>query len=225
MKIDPDLLYHLIVTFVNEFKLCSRHYGCRSSRISSITVANHKIYVTNSGDNTVSVINTTTDKKEPHDIGVGSYPRHVAFDTDTGMIYVLNSNTVSVIDSSSDKVQAGVIFRINPPNSGKILCKDKQYPTNIYLYVDAGTYCRVQSDNGFLFNSLVESLPTSRFSLLVQKFLKLHGVNITHVDIYKWIKKYVVLMKSCLEKITPNVAVAWRADELYVSYPFVLMDD
>jgi putative transposase len=44
----------------------------------------------------------------------------------------------------------------------------------------------------------------------VQKFLKLHGVNITHVAIYKWIKKYVVLMKSCLEKITPNVAVAWR---------------
>jgi transposase-like protein len=65
----------------------------------------------------------------------------------------------------------------------------------------------------------------------VQKFLKLHGVNITHVAIYKWIKKYVVLMKSCLEKITPNVAVAWRADELYVKvrenpkYPFVLMDD
>jgi putative transposase len=38
-------------------------------------------------------------------------------------------------------------------------------------------------------------------------------------------------MKSYLEKITPNVADAWRADELYVKirenpkYPFVLMDD
>jgi putative transposase len=65
----------------------------------------------------------------------------------------------------------------------------------------------------------------------VQKFLKLQGLKINHNTIYKWIKKYVVLMKSYLEKITPNVADAWRADELYVKvkgnpkYLFALMDD
>ena len=42
----------------------------------------------------------------------------------------------------------------------------------------------------------------------VQKFLKLQGVKMTHVAIYKWIKKYVALMKSYLEKITPNVSDA-----------------
>jgi putative transposase len=50
----------------------------------------------------------------------------------------------------------------------------------------------------------------------VQKFLKLQGLEITHVSIYNWIRKYVGLMKSCLQKITPNVADAWRADELYL---------
>jgi putative transposase len=65
----------------------------------------------------------------------------------------------------------------------------------------------------------------------VQKFLKLQGVKMSHVAIYKWIKKYVTLMKSYLEKITPNVSDALRADELYMKvkgnpkYLFALMND
>ena len=65
----------------------------------------------------------------------------------------------------------------------------------------------------------------------VQKFLKLQGIKITHVSIYNWIRKYVGLMKTYLEKITPNVADSWHADELYLKvkgnpkYLFALMDD
>jgi putative transposase len=65
----------------------------------------------------------------------------------------------------------------------------------------------------------------------IEKFLKLQGLKITHVSIYNWIRKYVSLMKGYLEKITPNVADAWRADELYLKvrgnpkYLFALMDD
>jgi putative transposase len=65
----------------------------------------------------------------------------------------------------------------------------------------------------------------------IQKFLKLQGLKITHVSIYNWIRKYVGLMKGYLEKITPNVTDAWRADELYLKvrgnpkYLFALMDD
>jgi putative transposase len=61
--------------------------------------------------------------------------------------------------------------------------------------------------------------------------LKLQGVKITHVSIYNWIRKYVGLVKAYLEKITPNVSDAWRADELYLKvtrnpkYLFALMDD
>jgi putative transposase len=65
----------------------------------------------------------------------------------------------------------------------------------------------------------------------VQKFLKLQGVKMSHVAIYRWIKKYVGLMQGYLEKITPNVSDAWRAYELYLKvkgnpkYLFALMDD
>jgi transposase-like protein len=40
----------------------------------------------------------------------------------------------------------------------------------------------------------------------VQKFFKLQGVKITHVAVYKWIKKYVKLMETYLARITSNVS-------------------
>ena len=65
----------------------------------------------------------------------------------------------------------------------------------------------------------------------VQKFLRLQGVNVSHVAIYKWIGKYVSLMQSYLDKITPQVSDVWRADEIYVKmrgnprWIFALIDD
>lgn len=65
----------------------------------------------------------------------------------------------------------------------------------------------------------------------VQKFLRLEGVNVSHVAVYKWINKYVSLMEKYLEQIKPNISDAWRTDELYLkvkgntNYLFALMDD
>lgn len=65
----------------------------------------------------------------------------------------------------------------------------------------------------------------------VQKFLKLQGVSVSHKTIYVWIVKYTRLMKEHLNKITPQVGDAWRADEVYtkirgeMKYVFSLMDD
>lgn len=65
----------------------------------------------------------------------------------------------------------------------------------------------------------------------VQKFLKLRGVESTHVTIYRWIRKYVILMQKYLEQVQPQVSDTWRADELYlkvkgnVKYLYALMDD
>jgi transposase-like protein len=65
----------------------------------------------------------------------------------------------------------------------------------------------------------------------VQKFLKLQGVKVSHMGVYKWIGKYVSLIEKYLDKITPNVSNVWRTDELYLKvkgnkkYLFALMDD
>ena len=61
--------------------------------------------------------------------------------------------------------------------------------------------------------------------------LKLLGVEVSHQTVYMWIKKYVSLMGSYIDKTVPNVGDTWRADELYVKikgdmkYLFALMDD
>jgi transposase-like protein len=53
----------------------------------------------------------------------------------------------------------------------------------------------------------------------------------SHVAVYKWIKKYVGLMQNYLDKIKPNVGDAWRTDELFLKvkgdmkYLYALMDD
>jgi transposase-like protein len=65
----------------------------------------------------------------------------------------------------------------------------------------------------------------------VQKFLRLQGVQVSHVAVYKWIEKYTALMEKYLDKITPQVSGTWRADELYLKikgnlkYLFAIMDD
>jgi transposase-like protein len=65
----------------------------------------------------------------------------------------------------------------------------------------------------------------------VHHFLKLQGVEVSHMSVYRWIKKYVELMESYLNKIQPQVGEKWRADELYLKikgntkYLYALMDD
>ncbi len=65
----------------------------------------------------------------------------------------------------------------------------------------------------------------------VQKFLTLQGVEVSHQTVLNWITKYTKLMKAYLDKITPQVGDAWRADEVFVKvkgnmkYLFALMDD
>jgi putative transposase len=65
----------------------------------------------------------------------------------------------------------------------------------------------------------------------IMRFLDLQSVKISHVAVFKWIKKYVSLMERYLEQIKPHVGDAWRADELYVKirgnmkYLYAIMDD
>jgi transposase-like protein len=65
----------------------------------------------------------------------------------------------------------------------------------------------------------------------VEKFLKLQGVNTSHMSVYRWISKYVRLMEKYLERIKPDVSSVWRTDELYLKvrgntkYLYAPMDD
>lgn len=130
-------------------------------------ISSNEIYVTNHLSNTVSVINGSTDTKV-HDIHVGNKPWRIAIDDKNGnLIYVLGSGgvgTIAVIDGSSDKVAAGIIFNVKPADSGKVVCNNAAYPINTYVYADAGTNCMAQPNKDFEFNTWVESPLTNRNS-------------------------------------------------------------
>lgn len=64
-----------------------------------------------------------------------------------------------------------------------------------------------------------------------QKSLMLLGVQVSIKTVFLWIKKYIGLMESYIQKVQPDVSETWRADEVYVKirgnmkYLFALMDD
>jgi YVTN family beta-propeller protein len=98
---------------------------------------------------------TSDDRKQPNDIVVGKSPYYIAVNETKNMIYIVNkdSNSVYVIDGISNRVAAGVKFNIYPANPGKIICNNKEYPTNTYLFADTGTKCTAQSNGDFGFTN------------------------------------------------------------------------
>lgn len=65
----------------------------------------------------------------------------------------------------------------------------------------------------------------------VTKSLRLLGIDVVHMTVYNWIKKYTNLMQKYLDNITPQVGDTWRADEIFIKirgnqkYLFAMMDD
>ena len=44
-----------------------------------------------------------------------------------------------------------------------------------------------------------------------QKSIMLLGVQVSHQTVYNWIRKYINLMQTYVEKLKPNVGDVWRA--------------
>jgi putative transposase len=119
----------------------------------------------------------------------------------------------------------------------KAIRRNKYGSIQRYLCKDCGR--RFSFNIGFEKMHVTPQMITSAMQLYftgesfrnVKRFLELQGVKVSHVAVYKWIGKYVVLMEKYLQKITPNVSSAWRTDELYLKvrgdmkYLYALMDD
>src|SRR6516165_10061549 len=80
-------------------------------------------YITNSGDNTVSVIDTATNTVVGSPITVGSLPFGVAVTPDSSKVYVGNSvgGTVSVIDTATNTVTGSLPVGHAPGAFGKFI--------------------------------------------------------------------------------------------------------
>ena len=89
-------------------------------------------------------------------------------------------------------------------------CKDckKKFSINIGFEKMRATPQAITTSMNLYFNG--ESLRH------VADSMKLFGVKVTHQTIHNWIKKYIGLMDSYLESITPQVSEKWYCDEIYL---------
>jgi YVTN family beta-propeller protein len=80
----------------------------------AVTPDDSKVYIANSGDDTVSVINTGTNKVIGS-IAVGSDPQGVSVTSDGRKVYVANEGdgtvggTVSIIDTATNTAESSMI--------------------------------------------------------------------------------------------------------------------
>jgi YVTN family beta-propeller protein len=135
---------------------------------------NPTVYVANYGIDSifdsVSVINATTDEKIGEDIPVGNGPSDIGVNKLTNTVYVVNSisDSISVIDSIANEVVAGTVFKVNPFNSGYILCDNLTTPSPLgqYIYVHSGAECTAKPNEGFGFSSWEENLEGNATQLI-----------------------------------------------------------
>jgi YVTN family beta-propeller protein len=136
----------------------------------AVDQARNLVYIANTGSDTVSVINNTSfsdkDYTNIENITVGSSPSAIAIDEDDNIAYVVNTgpknsigpDTISVLSGTSQEVQAGVSFNVNPFHAGLIECNNITVPSNQYFFVDFRTQCTAQANQGYRFSTWNENL-------------------------------------------------------------------
>jgi len=136
-----------------------------------------------------------------------------------------------------DNVVVDSCIHCNSDNIGKWTVRhNKTHDIQVYRCRDCSRYFSVNL--GFERMHASPQVITSAMQLYftgeslrgVQKFLRLQGVEMSHVAVYKWVKKYTGLMDEYLKTITPQVGDKWHADEVWLKvkgdrkYLFAMMD-
>ena len=105
----------------------------------------------NAGDNYYNVANITVGRL-PIDL-LDSPPPH-------DLVYVANqdSESISVINPNTNKLQVGVSFDAEPFHAGHIECNNVKVPTNQYFYIDFPSSCTSKTNEGFQFSTWIEDL-------------------------------------------------------------------
>ena len=143
----------------------------------AVNPTTNKIYATNLLSLTISVINASTNKVSST-ITVnpslsGSYRVHdpvsslplvarfpliaslVAVNDVSNMVYVTNTDTVSIVDGKVDGIVERLNFNITPPNSGDIQCNGQPIMQSVFAFYRNGTHlqCYADAGQGYEFNS------------------------------------------------------------------------
>jgi YVTN family beta-propeller protein len=147
----------------------------------------NNIYVSNIGDNTISIIDARRNIKldeislnhNTQNIGKNADPilnlpvkvqfplvaSHVSVNIEKNLIYVTNtaSNAVTIIDGKTDSVVVRIDFKVNPENAGTIECNNiRVEPEKSYLFSkDSNSSCVAIPASGFAFDYWSDSIAST----------------------------------------------------------------
>jgi YVTN family beta-propeller protein len=116
----------------------------------------HKIHVTNTLSDSITVIDPLTFK--PNTVNVGINPFGVTTNSKKGLIYTTSqgSNSVSMINEKTNKINHLITFKIEPSGSGIIKCENSSFiKVNKLEFVSDNTKCAAEPTklSSFVFQS------------------------------------------------------------------------
>lgn len=120
---------------------------------------NDLLYISHSNNDTITMINTTTNKENPP-IKLQNNPNSIFANSDTNIAYILDNDGIFTINGNTKNISIGVKFNINPSNSGYLECNNKRYSDSDYayfnLYVSLNCIPKTLSNNNtkYQFSSL-----------------------------------------------------------------------
>jgi hypothetical protein len=80
------------------------------------------------------------------------------------------SDSVTVIDGTQNRIVTSVNFKINPPESGYIRCGNNNQPTNQYIILALDIHCDAIANKGFEFSSWVKQ-ETNNSTRMISTFI------------------------------------------------------
>ena len=163
--------------------------GDSASNNLAINYFTQTIYTTEMNGR-ILVINASTDTLEP--IIIGKYDdilNGITIDTDNNIIYTTNqiSNSVYVLNGTSNNLLAGITFYINPIESGKLNCNGRDIENNEHKKYEVHTTldCVIKVNHIFppVTFGTFSLIPPQIFDKWTTESISLPGINLFHNSI------------------------------------------
>jgi DNA-binding beta-propeller fold protein YncE len=119
-----------------------------------ISQKNKGMYISHGWNNSILLVNITNSFQVPEIIAeIDSIPFDISLNPTTNLLYTANydAKSLSIINTTINKEVSGVIFKVYPHNSGKIICNKTEMPLNKFIRVDADAKCVALSNSGNIF--------------------------------------------------------------------------
>ena len=175
----------------------------------------NKIYVANYGSDSISIIDGNTNMVIDT-INVDKFPRGLYYNQASQILYVINSQSNTISQLKNATLLTGITYKINPPNSGYLICNDIRISKNDYIKYafDSNIICKAEPKSGYIFSSWLSDLPLDTETKPITIFQSDRYGNLTanfQIPVEVTLPKeyieqlYVILFTAMIPAILPTI--------------------